>query len=615
MFGAVIGAGALKLNDLGRRYATVTMGTDPAILRLARASRVSNALGRDVYRILVNDPSETGTKEAITDFQNAKAFGDQLFDDAARLNPSSADQYRSFKDRFDALYEGEKAPEAIGLATPSLTASSISPADLHQMGLAAQELAVLDGKITDLAKDINTFNSGLEAANAKTTKALQQEAISTTVMMISLGLLSIVVGLGVSTWIANGKVAKPLVRLGERMKRLAAGDLSIQIEGQARADEVGDMAKAVQVFKDNALKAQTMEAEARSLRDQAETQRQAAERERAERAAELAAVVESLAGGLQTLADGVLTHRLDEAFAAEYETLRQDYNAAMAKVQSAIRAVVSSAGGINTSVGEITQAADDLSRRTEQQAASLEETAAALDEITATVRKTAEGAQHARSVVAKAKDDAQASGEIVEGAVKAMSAIERSSGEINQIIGVIDEIAFQTNLLALNAGVEAARAGEAGRGFAVVAQEVRALAQRSADAAKEIKTLISASAREVGHGVELVGQAGQALQRIADQVAEINAIVEEITHSTQEQATGLSQVNTAINQMDQMTQQNAAMVEESTAASHSLAQEAETLDGLTRGFQVGALASEAGSMPCRGERPFGAGARGFARAS
>jgi methyl-accepting chemotaxis protein len=258
--------------------------------------------------------------------------------------------------------------------------------------------------------------------------------------------------------------------------------------------------------------------------------------------------------------------------------------------------------GIRSGTGEVSQAADDLSKRTEQQAASLEETAAALDEITATVRKTAEGANQARDVVTTAKADAERSGEVVGGAVAAMAAIDTSSRQISNIIGVIDEIAFQTNLLALNAGVEAARAGEAGKGFAVVASEVRALAQRSADAAQEIKSLISASSQQVGSGVDLVGQAGKALERIVAQVTEISGIVIEIAASAKEQATGLAEVNTAVNQMDQVTQQNAAMVEQSTAASHSLAQEAEELGRLVARFELGTGASAA-SLPKRASQP------------
>jgi methyl-accepting chemotaxis protein len=251
-----------------------------------------------------------------------------------------------------------------------------------------------------------------------------------------------------------------------------------------------------------------------------------------------------------------------------------------------MRAIAGNTQGVRAGASEITQASDDLSRRTEQQAASLEQTAAALDEITATVRKSAESAREARSLVANTKVDAEKSSAVVGETVEAMRAIEGSSKQIGNIIGVIDEIAFQTNLLALNAGVEAARAGDAGRGFAVVATEVRALAQRSADAAKEIKALISASGGQVNNGVRLVGETGRALTRILEQVTQVNQVITEIAASAQEQSLGLSEVNTAVNQMDQVTQQNAAMVEQATAASHSLANEAEELAGLIGQFQI-----------------------------
>ncbi|HEX5378786.1 MAG TPA: methyl-accepting chemotaxis protein [Phenylobacterium sp.] len=298
------------------------------------------------------------------------------------------------------------------------------------------------------------------------------------------------------------------------------------------------------------------------------------------------AVVRNLAEALGHLAQGDLAYRIDATFPSEYEQLRADFNGAIGRLSTTLNEIIGGAGAIRSGAGEISSAADDLSRRTEQQAASLEETAAALDQITVTVRKTASGAKTASDVVLAARGDAQTSGDVVRQAVKAMSEIEDSSSRIGQIIGVIDEIAFQTNLLALNAGVEAARAGDAGRGFAVVASEVRALAQRSADAAKEIKALISASASQVQSGVKLVGETGQVLQRIVDRVAEIDTLVTEIAASAQEQATGLHQVNTAINEMDQVTQQNAAMVEQSTAASHSLAQEAEGLAESVSRFRV-----------------------------
>ncbi len=308
--------------------------------------------------------------------------------------------------------------------------------------------------------------------------------------------------------------------------------------------------------------------------------------------------VKEIGKGLARLADGDVEYRIDKAFIPDFEKLRLDLNAALEILQSTLLQVAESTHTIQSGTTEMSAASDDLSRRTEQQAASLEETAAALDEITATVKKSAEGANHARQVVATADSDAKKSAVVVRQAVEAMGAIAKSSQQISQIIGVIDEIAFQTNLLALNAGVEAARAGDAGRGFAVVASEVRALAQRSAEAAKEIKSLISASTTQVDNGVKLVGETGNALDRITSQVADINNVISEIAAGAHEQATGLVQVNTAITQMDQVTQQNAAMVEEATAASHSLSQETAQLSDLIGQFKVGQAAS---SEPLRRE--------------
>jgi methyl-accepting chemotaxis protein len=295
----------------------------------------------------------------------------------------------------------------------------------------------------------------------------------------------------------------------------------------------------------------------------------------------------ALAEGLKALAEGDLTHQITAAFRPKAQGLKDDFNEAANRLLEAMEAVTTSANGIRGGSDEISTAADDLSRRTEQQAASLEETAAALDEITATVKRSAEGAAQASQAASSAKIDAERSGAIVQDAVAAMGEIEHSSGQITQIIGVIDEIAFQTNLLALNAGVEAARAGDAGRGFAVVAQEVRALAQRSAEAAKEIKTLIASSSSQVERGVRLVGDTGQALNTIVTKVAEITSQITEIAKSAQEQATGLNQVNVAVNQMDQVTQQNAAMVEQTTAAASNLRGEAGELAKLVSRFRIG----------------------------
>ncbi len=310
-----------------------------------------------------------------------------------------------------------------------------------------------------------------------------------------------------------------------------------------------------------------------------------AERQKAVRQQSLA--IAGLTEGLKHLAEGDLAFRLTEALAAEYEALRADFNAAIATLQETLQAITSVAQSVRAGAGEITQASHDLSRRTEQQAASLEETASALDQITATVHKTAEGAAEARGLVSAAKEDAGRSGEVVRRTVGAMDGIAASSKQIANIIGVVDEIAFQTNLLALNAGVEAARAGDAGRGFAVVATEVRALAQRSADAAKEIKALISASTQQVDVGVKLVDETGHALARIGEQVAKLNALVTDIAASAQAQARGLGEVNAAVSQVEQVTQQNAAMVEQATAASHSLSDEAMELARLVGQFSTG----------------------------
>jgi len=434
--------------------------------------------------------------------------------------------------------------------------------------------------------EINKFIDLEEAKNKK--EGAQARAVADGFIWLILGVCSgaMLLGAAVAFW-AMGSI-RLLATLTAAMKQLAQGDFSVLIPHLGRRDEVGTMASTVQIFKESGLERSRLETEAANF--QKELDRKLKDTESAFEVAGRAqkSVVENMATALAKLAQGDLSVRLSAPVSPEYQALHDDFNAAVASLGDTLRSVRMSVSTIEGGAQQLNHASDDLSRRTEQQAASLEQTAAALDEITATVRKTAEGAHEASSVVTAAKEDAEHSGDVVRQAVDAMSAIEQSSTQISQIIGVIDEIAFQTNLLALNAGVEAARAGDAGRGFAVVASEVRALAQRSADAAKEIKALIFNSTQQVASGVDLVGETGKALGRIVKQVTQINGVVTEIASSAQEQATGLNQVNTAVNQMDQVTQQNAAMVGQSTAASHALAREAEELTRLVAQFKVDA---------------------------
>jgi methyl-accepting chemotaxis protein len=477
---------------------------------------------------------------------------------------------------------------AFQAAFTQLVANSAQIATLDSAGQRAASLALINGPLRgDEFRAPMNDDLDYQQTAAKDLSGAANDVASASTMLIAIILGAALLATVIFTWSIVTGVAKPIVAITEVMRKLANRNNNVTIPGIGRGDEIGAMASSIGVFKENAVERDKLEAAASEF--QQDLDRKLKEMQSAFEAAGMdqKAVVESMAAGLTALADGDLTVRLHTAFSTEYEKLRSDFNNAVDKLQTTMKSIAANTQGVRSAAGEITSASDDLSRRTEQQAASLEQTAAALDEITTTVRKTAEGAAEAQALVAQSKADAQTSEGVIDETVTAMNGIEKSSREIGAIIGVIDEIAFQTNLLALNAGIEAARAGDAGRGFAVVATEVRALAQRSADAAKEIKALISASGRQVENGVKLVGATGSALGRIVEQVARLAGLISEIAASAKEQASGLSEVNTAVNQMDQVTQQNAAMVEQATAASHSLASEASELAALVGEFQIG----------------------------
>ncbi len=398
------------------------------------------------------------------------------------------------------------------------------------------------GKLVDLQLQV-AVQTGAEAS---TTARLS------TCLMIALILAALIV-LVASIYLISDKVVTPIRRLAQALPALATQSGELTMPHLDRHDEIGEIARAVDAFRRAVIDAEQ------------------------EKTRVITRVTEALATGLAALAHGDLTSHIADDVPDAFTNVRADFNAAALALHDTLSQVAHAAASIGSGTSDIWQASDDLSQRTEEQAASLEETAAAMTEITATVRSTAGHAKKANATVQDAAVEAERSSEIVRRAVEAMGGIERSASEISEIISVIDGIAFQTNLLALNAGVEAARAGDAGRGFAVVASEVRALAQRSADAAKDVKTRITASSAQVTAGVALVGDAGRALGRIVHKINDVNALIADIASAAEQQSTGLQQINTAVGEMDGVTQQNAAMVEQATAAARSLANEVEGL--------------------------------------
>ena len=554
---------------------------------LVQSTRSASVLRNHMYADMMHDALRADVLSALRAADPSSGVG---FDEVkADLNEHTT-AFREAVERNKTLATDPAARAALHALEAPL-ASYIASAE-GTVAAAEQSLSAGQARTPEFMAQFQALEGKMEEASQKIETAAKTEADSATAeagLAQIVMLLMLAFGLAFAClliFMARKVVVNPLSDITLALTRLSRGDMSVEPPHAGRKDEIGVMAQALFTFRQAVIDRQA-ELEAADERDKIEEERRENEKRRALAEQIQKQVVESLAEGLSSLADGDLTFRISQPFAADYERLRSDFNAAVDRLQATMRTVRESADGIHTGTDEISQASDDLSRRTEQQAASLEETAAALDEVTATVRRAAEGAILARQAAESATEEAERSGAIVRDATSAMSAIEESSRQIGQIIGVIDEIAFQTNLLALNAGVEAARAGDSGKGFAVVAQEVRALAQRSADAAREIKGLISASGQHVGRGVSLVGQTGETLLRIIEKVGGVNALVSEIAASAHEQSTALAEVNIAVNQMDQVTQQNAAMVEETTAASHGLAQQAEGLATLIGRFRVG----------------------------
>lgn len=385
-------------------------------------------------------------------------------------------------------------------------------------------------------------------------------------ILIALGLAGVLL-LVVAISVARS-VTRPIDRICTDIAAVSAGDLDTEVLAAARKDEIGKIGKAL-VTMQQALQQAREGEERRAILQQDQHD-----------------VVQHLSTGLMRLSRGDFSKPIEAEFSGSHEMLRQNFNQTIDTLSGTVAQVIQASGSIRNGAAEISQASDDLSHRTESQAATLEQTAAALDQMTSSVKAAADGARSVEATMQEAKQEAHDSSTVVENAVTAMNEIAESSKHIGQIITVIDDIAFQTNLLALNAGVEAARAGEAGRGFAVVAAEVRGLAQRSSEAAMEIKDLISTSSEQVGHGVNMVGKAGNALNVIVGRVNEISDQISGITDGAVEQSTGLAEINIGVTQLDQVTQQNAAMVEQSTAAGHLLKADAVNLAEVVAGFKI-----------------------------
>jgi methyl-accepting chemotaxis protein len=434
-------------------------------------------------------------------------------------------------------------------------------------------------------ESINTFIAQDQAASDEAIARAGADIANEATWSLVLAICGIAAG-AVCAWAISRSIAPPVAAMTRAMTKIAGGDLNAHVPDLSARDEVGAMAQAVQIFKSNALKLVAAEASEARQREAAEQERVANQAAQVELQRQQQAVVLAVAAGLDLLSRGDLTGRLQDQFPQDYEKLRADFNATAAALESTLGHILKATSTIDTGSNEIAQASDGLSKRTEKQAAGLEETASALNAITEALRKMAAGSGRATEIVSVTRRAADASGSVAARTVEAMDKIKESSAKITNIIGVIDEIAFQTNLLALNAGVEAARAGDAGRGFAVVASEVRALAQRSAEAAKEIKHLISASTGQVENGVDLVGKMRETLKEIIGQIAEIDSIVRDNAGALRDQAASLSEVNITMREMDEVVQQNAAMVEESTAAAFALKSETQSLAAIVGRFRV-----------------------------
>jgi methyl-accepting chemotaxis protein len=555
----------------------------------AKASVRGMQIGVRDLRLANTSENLTSAMNYLTQRHNSVVKFADIVHSLATL-PEQRERAQKLKSLADQYFAGAKDIEALKKQVIALDPKSADAAartaELNEQAIriarertlpVAAEAEKLGDQIVEVAK----HRSQEELAKAAADMAFAER--------LSIGLAGIVaVMLLIAAVFLFLTIARPVRALTGGMRQLAGGDFDVVLPGLGRKDEIGDIAAAVEEFKVKAAEKAALEADEVLRRQKAEAEAQArAAEERAKLAEEQGRVVSFLADGLKHLSDGNLTFRLTEGFSETYKQIKDDFNAAMSRLQGTIQAIAAAAREVAGASSEISSGTTDLSQRTEEQAASLEETSASMEEISSTVKKNAENAQQADRVTTGTREVADRGGKVVAEAVSAMSRIAESSGKISDIISVIDEIARQTNLLALNAAVEAARAGEAGRGFAVVASEVRSLAQRSSQAAKDIKDLITNSSGQVQEGVELVNKAGSSLTEILESIKQVAEIVSDIAAASAEQSSGIDQVNIALTQMDEVTQQNSALVEQNAAAAKALEQQSRAMDEQVSFFQLG----------------------------
>jgi methyl-accepting chemotaxis protein len=496
------------------------------------------------------------------------------------------------------------AREVAALRSQAIAAEAKGDID-RARGLSRDAATIARERTLPMAAEIEKL-AGIAVETARNQMKMENETLISTMAFFE-HLNQLLAGLVIALLIATAvfmffTVIKPLRALTGGMRELASGNFDVVLPGVGRKDEIGGIAGAVDEFKVRLAEKMRLEAEKEAeiaRREQAEREERA--RREAEQARIVAEVVAELGQGLENLAKGNLTYRVSKEFTAEYKKIQEDFNGAIGQLQDTVQRIASSSMEISNAAAEIATATTDLSQRTEEQAASLEETSASMEEIAATVKQNAENAQRANELTRETREVAGRGEAVVAEAVTAMAGIEESSRRISDIISVIDEIARQTNLLALNAAVEAARAGEAGRGFAVVASEVRSLAQRSSQAAKDIKDLIVNSSGQVEHGVQLVNRAGDSLKEILSSIRAVADIVADIANASTEQAAGVDQINKALAQMDEATQQNSALVEENAATAKTLEDQSSALDGRVAVFQLDA-AGQAPAAPAPAPR-------------